>query len=121
MVYYFSNHFAGVLELADETDSNSVVHQGVWVRVPPPAPQHASPAQRGVVPNRHEKPQRSEDLKTAEGTIIVGPSGRKRTRHGVVVLKHKARPDNGVQNKKTKLIISRLWAFFNAIFKISTI
>lgn len=38
MVYYFSNHFAGVLELADETDSNSVVHLGVWVRVPPPAP-----------------------------------------------------------------------------------
>ena len=30
--------FAGVLELADETDSKSVVSDGVWVRVPPPAP-----------------------------------------------------------------------------------
>ena len=29
---------AGVLELADETDSKSVVRKGVWVRVPPPAP-----------------------------------------------------------------------------------
>ena len=47
MVYYLSNHFAGVLELADETDSNSVVHQGVWVRVPPPAPKQARPAKRG--------------------------------------------------------------------------
>ena len=72
MVYYFSNHFAGVLELADETDSNSVVHQGVWVRVPPPAPKQA-------------------------------------------------RSVNEMQNKKSKLIINRLWAFFNAIFKISTI
>ncbi len=32
------NVFAGVLELADETDSKSVVREGVWVRVPPPAP-----------------------------------------------------------------------------------
>ena len=30
--------FAGVSELADETDSKSVIHPGVWVRVPPPAP-----------------------------------------------------------------------------------
>ena len=29
---------AGVSELADETDSKSVVSNGVWVRVPPPAP-----------------------------------------------------------------------------------
>ena len=29
--------FAGVLELADETDSKSVAREGVWVRVPPPA------------------------------------------------------------------------------------
>ena len=29
---------AGVLELADETDSKSVVSDGVWVQVPPPAP-----------------------------------------------------------------------------------
>ncbi len=28
---------AGVSELADETDSKSVIHPGVWVRVPPPA------------------------------------------------------------------------------------
>ena len=28
---------AGVSELADETDSKSVVREGVWVRVPPPA------------------------------------------------------------------------------------
>ena len=30
--------YAGVLELVDETDSKSVVRNGVWVRVPPPAP-----------------------------------------------------------------------------------
>ncbi len=30
---------AGVLELADETDSKSVVSDGVWVQVPPPAPE----------------------------------------------------------------------------------
>ena len=30
--------YAGVSELADETDSKSVVSDGVWVRVPPPAP-----------------------------------------------------------------------------------
>ncbi len=35
-------HFAGVSELADETDSKSVVSNGVWVRVPPPAPQFGS-------------------------------------------------------------------------------
>ena len=35
--YGNSHSFAGVLELADETDSKSVVSDGVWVRVPPPA------------------------------------------------------------------------------------
>ena len=30
--------FAGVSELADETDSKSVIRKGVWVRVPLPAP-----------------------------------------------------------------------------------
>ena len=30
---------AGVSELADETDSKSVIRKGVWVRVPPPAPE----------------------------------------------------------------------------------
>ena len=29
---------AGVLELVDEADSKSVASDGVWVRVPPPAP-----------------------------------------------------------------------------------
>lgn len=61
MVYYFSNHFAGVLELADETDSNSVVHQGVWVRVPPPAPQLARPAKRG--PSTEWPQERSDEGK----------------------------------------------------------
>ncbi len=31
------NKSAGVSELADETDSKSVIRKGVWVRVPPPA------------------------------------------------------------------------------------
>ena len=31
---------AGVLELADETDSKSVAGNGVWVQVPPPAPKN---------------------------------------------------------------------------------
>ena len=31
--------YAGVLELVDEVDSKSVASDGVWVRVPPPAPQ----------------------------------------------------------------------------------
>ena len=79
MVYYFSNHFAGVLELADETDSNSVVHQGVWVRVPPPAPKHASPAQRGVVPRRHEKPQeRSDEDQTSLAGFLRGLATKSR-------------------------------------------
>ena len=30
---------AGVSEFADETDSKSVIRKGVWVRVPPPAPE----------------------------------------------------------------------------------
>ena len=34
---------AGVSELADETDSKSVIRKGVWVRVPPPAPKHSNP------------------------------------------------------------------------------
>ena len=38
MWYYPIVAYAGVLELADETDSKSVVSDGVWVRVPPPAP-----------------------------------------------------------------------------------
>ena len=33
----FNHKRAGVSELADETDSKSVVREGVWVRVPPPA------------------------------------------------------------------------------------
>ena len=32
------NIFAGVMELADVTDSKSVDGDIVWVRVPPPAP-----------------------------------------------------------------------------------
>jgi hypothetical protein len=34
---------AGVSELADETDSKSVIRKGVWVRVPPPAPNKYNP------------------------------------------------------------------------------
>ena len=63
MVYYLSNHFAGVLELADETDSNSVVHQGVWVRVPPPAPKQARPARGG--PTTEWPQERSDEDKTS--------------------------------------------------------
>ena len=33
-----ATRYAGVLELADETDSKSVASNGVWVQVPPPAP-----------------------------------------------------------------------------------
>jgi hypothetical protein len=36
-VVTFVTRNAGVLELADETDSKSVVRKGVWVQVPPPA------------------------------------------------------------------------------------
>ena len=34
---------AGVLELVDEADSKSVASDGVWVRVPPPAPNPYNP------------------------------------------------------------------------------
>lgn len=34
---------AGVSESADETDSKSVVLRGVWVQVPPPAPNKKKP------------------------------------------------------------------------------
>ena len=39
----FENRNAGVSELADETDSKSVIRKGVWVRVPPPAPNQYNP------------------------------------------------------------------------------
>ena len=38
------NRSAGVSELADETDSKSVVREGVWVRVPPPARESGNPS-----------------------------------------------------------------------------
>ena len=38
MLIYRSIENAGVLELVDGADSKSVVSNGVWVRVPPPAP-----------------------------------------------------------------------------------
>lgn len=34
---------ADVSELADETDSKSVIRKGVWVRVPPSAPNSGNP------------------------------------------------------------------------------
>ncbi len=37
------NTFAGVMELADVTDSKSVGSNTVWVRVPPPAPNTEAP------------------------------------------------------------------------------
>ena len=37
------NFFAGVMELADVTDSKSVDGDIVWVRVPPPAPNSTNP------------------------------------------------------------------------------
>lgn len=40
--------YAGVLELVDEADSKSVVRNGVWVRVPPPAPNRNTIRQGGV-------------------------------------------------------------------------
>ena len=40
---------AGVSELADETDSKSVVREGVWVRVPPPAVKNRDPIDRTPV------------------------------------------------------------------------
>ncbi len=40
---YNNKRFAGVLELADETDSKSVVRKDVWVQVPPPAPNQYNP------------------------------------------------------------------------------
>ena len=42
-VLYLKTDFAGVSELADETDSKSVIRKGVWVRVPPPAPKQYNP------------------------------------------------------------------------------
>ncbi len=45
--YYKEVIDAGVSELADETDSKSVIRKGVWVRVPPPAPYLIS---NGLVP-----------------------------------------------------------------------
>ena len=39
MFHNFSVFYAGVLELADEADSKSAACEGVWVRVPPPAPE----------------------------------------------------------------------------------
>ena len=41
-MYNKSVIFAGVMELADVTDSKSVGSDTVWVRVPPPAPQKKS-------------------------------------------------------------------------------
>ena len=38
MFHNFLHFYAGVLELADEADSKSAACEGVWVRVPPPAP-----------------------------------------------------------------------------------
>ena len=41
---YINRHVkcnAGVSELADETDSKSVIRKGVWVQVPPPAPRRS--------------------------------------------------------------------------------
>ena len=43
MCSIISEIYAGVSELADETDSKSVVSNGVWVRVPPPAPNENNP------------------------------------------------------------------------------
>lgn len=40
---YNDKRFAGVLELADETDSKSVAREGVWVRPPSPAPNRYDP------------------------------------------------------------------------------
>ena len=42
----FNHKRAGVSELADETDSKSVVREGVWVRVPPPALETGIPYRR---------------------------------------------------------------------------
>ena len=39
LVYNNEVIFAGVMELADVTDSKSVGSDTVWVRVPPPAPE----------------------------------------------------------------------------------
>ena len=39
LIYKHIYFYAGVLELVDGADSKSVVRNGVWVRVPPPAPE----------------------------------------------------------------------------------
>ena len=41
LVYNNKEIFAGVMELADVTDSKSVGSDTVWVRVPPPAPKNS--------------------------------------------------------------------------------
>ena len=43
MLKYKPLKLAGVMELADVTDSKSVPGNGVWVRVPPPAPSQKAP------------------------------------------------------------------------------
>ena len=53
-----------MLELVDETDSKSVVSDGVWVRVPPPAPKKHMPIRAYAFLNeRDSNPERDENVK----------------------------------------------------------
>lgn len=47
-------------ELADETDSKSVIRKGVWVQVPPPAPLFADVAEQAD----------ARDLKSLDRNIV---------------------------------------------------
>ncbi len=46
LVYNIKEISAGVMELADVTDSKSVGSDTVWVRVPPPAPEKERQVER---------------------------------------------------------------------------
>ena len=58
------NTDAGVLELVDEADSKSVASDGVWVRVPPPAP--SSCGENAILP---VKPVFSTHSRPLDGEI----------------------------------------------------
>ena len=47
-MWYNDKTIAGVMELADVTDSKSVGSNTVWVRVPPPAPNSTNPNPKPV-------------------------------------------------------------------------
>ncbi len=104
-------------ELADETDSKSVVRNGVWVRFPPPAPKREISFPKGVslflLGNRTLRGQRAFEKRLIIVFSEVGAQTGTARLRAVVKQARRAATVSHHRHQKEKCLFKGCFSFFD--------